>query len=272
MRTRTRRSNRKKRGAGLLAAGAIALLLTPGRHAQQPVTGGEDLIAHVRALKSLGGRVHLEWLYLEDNLDGRPEQRELVRGGRPLEFTEGRLYHGRGGLDDVLLSEWIPGESYLTRAPHVWAVGPFRKSIRGPAIFMIDAPEFNRLRDSGQAVLEAEVDRNAGIMDPYPKIKAGFPLDIVIEIWIDQDTAERYQRLLERGGAGLSPAESALKNRLRRLREAGRLKLIPGLRHGRLDDTTFYPAAYETVGAYFTGRRLTERMPRFRLRDPDRDR
>jgi hypothetical protein len=65
--------------------------------AQQPVTGGEEGIIHVRKLKQIKGRVHLEWLYLEDNIDNLPAQKELIRSGEPVEFTSGYLYHGRDG-------------------------------------------------------------------------------------------------------------------------------------------------------------------------------
>jgi len=233
---------------------------------QEPVTGGEQLIRRVRALREAGGGAHPEWLYLEDRVDQRPDQKRLVRGGQPLEFSDGYLYHGREGLDDILISGWIPGICYLTRAPHVWAIGPFHESSTGPAIFQIDSESFNRGRDAGQAALEAEIAQDAGVMDPYPKFISGFPLEQATEIWIDEDTAERYDRLLAVSGAEGSPREEALRRAVRRLREKQRFRVLPGLRHTTLSEADFFPSAYEAVGAYFTGRGLEARIPGFRRR------
>ncbi len=246
---------------------ALILIISQASFSQQPVTGGEDLIPYVRALKLLGNQVHLEWLYLEDNLDRLPEQIDLVKSGRPLEFTEGYLYHGRANLDDILLSGWIPGTSYFTRAPHVWAIGSFRREYSAPAIFMLQSGQFNRLRNNGEAALEAEIDKNSGIMDPYPKIKNGFALEIVKEIWIDEDTFERYKRLLQADGKNLSPRNAALKKSILLLRETDRLKTIPGLHHASLMKSSFYPIAYEKTGKFFIQRALHTKMPRFRVKN-----
>lgn len=243
-----------------------AAFLAPAAAAQEPVTGGEDLILRVRALKNLGERVHLEWLYLEDAVDQRPDQKRLVRSGGPLEFTAGALYHGRAGLDDILLSGWIAGAGYLTRAPHVWAIGSFHKSSSGPAVFKIEAEAFNRLRDTGQAALEAEIAPEAGIMDPYPRITAGFSLDLAVEIWIDEDTAARYDRLVEKKETDLSLRDNTLRKAVLRLRGENRLYVLPGLRHTQLGEQDYYPAAFEAVGAFFMRRKLQQQIPGFRLR------
>lgn len=250
----------------ILALAAGFLILSSRLSAQVPVTGGEDLIGHVRRLKSLGSKVHLEWLYLEDSLDRLPEQQALVRSDRPLEFTEGFLYHGRDGLDDALLKGSVQGTSYFTRAPHVWAIGPFHEGSRSPAIFIIQALDFNLWRDSGKAALEAEIDKTAGIMDPYPKVLSEIPLSSVAEIWTDEDTGERYGRLLETPGSELSSEELRLKEALRRWSEKGKFVVLRGLRHRRLDLLDFFPAAYEIVGGYFMERGLVDRMPKFRIR------
>jgi len=234
--------------------------------AQQKVTGGEQGIDHVRRLKLSKVKVHLEWLYLEDRIDQLPDQQELIRSGRALEFTAGYLYHGRDGLDDILVSGVIPGESYFTRAPHVWAVGAFHIKSQSPAIFVIDALDFNRLRDAGRATLEAEVDREFGIMDPYPCIDQGFALDLVKQIWIDQDTAARYKALLEQPDQALSQDSKNLKHRLIKMRAAGQLLIIPGLHHTQLSQDAFFPSAYERTGAYFVKNKLTAKIPAFRIR------
>lgn len=236
------------------------------RSAQEPVATSVDLLPQIRKLKTLGGRVHLEWLYIEDRVDARPDQKELVRSGRPLEFAEGLLYHGRDGLDEALLAGRADGVSYLTRVPHVWAVGPFHDQSRSPAIFVISARSFNRLRDEGKAVLEAEIDKGSGIMDPYPMIPGGIPLDVVLEIWIDQDTAERYKGLLARPAEGLSERDRALRTAVSEWQAAKKLIAIPGLGHAAFSAEDFYPAAFEAVGAYFVGHGLPDRIPVFRPR------
>jgi len=250
----------------------LALLLSLGcaglaaRGSQEPVTTSVDLLDQVRRLKAMGGRVHLEWLYLENRVDARPDQKDLVRSGRPLEFGDGLLYHGRDGLDEALKFGRVTGPSYLTRAPHVWAVGPFHDGSRSPAIFVISALDFDRLLEERKAVLEAEVDREAGIMDPYPRILDGFPLDMVREIWIDRDTADRYEKLCARPRSDLSGEEGSLASAVAAWRTSGKLIVIPGLRHTGLSTDVFYPAAYEAVGAHFVGGKLVERIPAFRPR------
>ena len=196
----------------------------------------------------------------------RPDQKALVSSGRGLEFGEGLLYHGRDGLDEALLTGRADGPSYLTRAPHVWAVGPFHNLSRSPAIFVIEAVDFNRLRDEGEAVLEAEIDRESGIMDPYPKIAKGIPLDMVREIWIDRETADRYERLCARPADELAGPDKALRDAVAEWRTGGRLIVIPGLAHAALPAEDFYPAAFEAVGAYFVANGLADRMPAFRPR------
>lgn len=233
--------------------------------AQEKVTGGEEGIGLVRRLKMSAVRVHLEWLYLEDQIDQRPAQKKLVRSGRPLEFTAGYLYHGRDGLDEILASGSIPGESYFTRAPHVWAVGAFHKNSHSPAILVVDALDFNRLRNSGRATLEAEVDREHGIMDPYPRIDQGFDLEMVKQIWIDQDTAARFEALIERPDPTLSLNDKNLKYKLIKIREAGLLQVIPGLHHTQLTLETFFPEAYERTGAYFIQKKLAAKIPGFQI-------
>jgi len=236
------------------------------RSAQEPVTTGVDLLPQVRKLKTLGDRVHLEWLYIEERADGRPDQKDLVRSGRALEFGDGLLYHGRDGLDEALLAGRADGPSYLTRVPHVWAVGPFHDRSRSPAIFVISALGFNRLRDEGKAVLEAEIDKEYGVMDPYPKIPGGIPLGMVREIWIAQDTAERYEGLLARPEEGLTEKERSLRTAVSEWRAEKKLIVIPGLRHTALSAGDFYPAAFEAVGAYFVGNGFPDRIPLFRPR------
>jgi hypothetical protein len=248
----------------LLFAWGLAYTAAPA--AQEPVTTSVGLLDEVRRLKAMAGRVHLEWLYLEDAMDRQPAQTALAKSGREVEFGEGLLYHGRDGLDEALRAGCAEGPSYLTRVPHVWAVGPFNRLSRSPAILVIEAGDFNRLRDEGQAVLEAEIDRESGIMDPYPKITKGIPLDIVREIWIDQDTADRYDRLCGRPVADLAGPDRALRDAVAGWRAAGKLIIIPGLSHSAPPTGDFYPAAFEAVGAYFVGNRLTDRIPVFRPR------
>jgi hypothetical protein len=245
---------------------ACGLMRAAAPAAQEPVTTSVDLLDEVRRLKTMAGRIHLEWLYLEGAIDGQPVQTALVKSGREVEFGEGLLYHGRDGLDEALRAGRVEGPSYLTRVPHVWAIGPFHCLSRSPAIFVIEAGDFDRLRDEGKAVLEAEIDRESGIMDPYPKITKGIPLDMVREIWIDQDTADRYDRLCGRPVAELAAPDRALRDAVAGWRAAGKLVVIPGLAHAALSTGDFYPAAFEAVGAYFVGNRLTDRIPVFRPR------
>ena len=236
--------------------------------AQEPVTTRVDLLDQVRRLKTLGGRVHLEWLYLEDRVDTRPDQTALVRSGQPVEFGAGWLYHGRDGLDEALASGRADGPSYLTRAPHVWAVGHFHALSKSPAILVVPAEGFNRLRNEGRAVLEAEIDHASGIMDPYPKILEGIPMDLVREIWIDGETADRYERLTARPPDGLSEGEARLKAALAVFRSRGKFVVIPGLAHTEPPTGDFYPKAYEAVGAHFVGAGLAAAIPAFRPRRP----
>jgi len=247
----------------------LLLLISPTQslEAQQPAKGGGNLVPFVHKIKEQKLSVHLEWLYLEDRFDWLQQQREIVRSRKPLEFTSGYLYHGRDGLDEILLSNRIAGESYFTRAPHVWAIEPFIKTSKSPAIFRIDAIEFNRLRNEGKAVLEAEIDYDYGIMDPYPKVKDGFPLQIVSQIWIDQDTWERYERLIAPPDFKLSEQKRRLKLVVKAWRNSKKLIVFSQLRHKQLDKNSFYPVAFEIIGAYVVHEKLYNDMPQFKIRE-----
>jgi hypothetical protein len=145
-------------------------------------------------------------------------------------------------------------------------VGYFHEDAVFPAILMISAEDFNKLRNEGKAVLEAEVDYRAGILDPYPKVKQEFPLGMVREIWIDKDTENRLRSLILTLDESLSPRDLELKKALIKRRKEISFNVIEELRHTQLSRTNFYPAAYEGVGAYFISRRLERHIPGFCIR------
>jgi len=237
--------------------------------AQAPVTGGTGAnLAVDKALHS--GLIQPPTrLYPDIKYDLSEQQQKIYSSGKPLEFTRGFLYHGRDGLDEVLLIGKIPGESYLTRVPQVWAIRPFVKSSTSPAIFVINALSFNRLMHKGYAVLEGEYDEvTSGIktFDPYPKITDNFSLKIVLAIWTDEDTWERYIKILNQPGSELDEKSKCLKPIIKDLIAQKKLSAFPGLHHTQIEDVPFQVKTFEIVEAHFMRKKLDEHIPQFRIR------
>jgi len=101
--------------------------------------------------------------------------------------------------------------------------------------------------------------------DCYPEISDGLALENVFEIWIDEDDLERYERMQIEAK---SDQEKALAAKYEELKEAGRIKVITGLRHSTLsmaDDLSFQKVI-DAVGRYMLQRNLFKQIPPFRKR------
>ncbi len=145
---------------------------------------------------SLLRRHHPEYL-----LDHSPKQQEIFKNGGPYEFQKGYLYHGRGNLGEVLLQDSLPKQSFVTRVPQVWALQPFVDLETDPAIFMIDALDFNRWQNHRKATLllnpKDESGRSMYTAEPYPVINESFPLNSVLQILVTKETYDKYQKLVK---------------------------------------------------------------------------
>ena len=194
----------------------------------------------------------------ENDLDFIPQQMDLVRNGKPLEFSPGLLYHGRDKLDDAVLNNNILGKISLSRVAHQWAVVNFNDKSQSPAIFVISTVVFNKFIDEGKAISGMDGGRKMGFLDPYPEITAPFSLDNVEEIWIDMDTYERYKSIIQNPTTEL---EKILKPKIEHLFIAGKFKVIPYLRHTMLNSDTWFKSAFTNVGRYMIGRGLFAKIP-----------
>lgn len=206
-------------------------------------------------------------LHPETLLDFLPEQRRLVLNGQPLEFGPGLLYHGRDGLDEILLTGTILGNKPLTRVAHEWAIGQFRKSSESPVIIVISTQLFNTLLAQNKASLKLDAGED-GIADPYPTIHTDLNVDDVEELWIDLDLLKRYI-VMERDAKTTQERDRARKigEAFNKLRMAKKLKIIPHLRHAEVDGQEAHKQEFECVGAYLLKRGLFEKMPLFKKRE-----
>ncbi len=151
------------------------------------------------------------------------EQEKVLESGKPLQFSEGGLiYHERDGLDEAILNGYLTGDIKLTRLAHAWATSSFNKESSSPAIFVVKSGIFNRLLQEGRAALIVKG------MDPYPTINSPFSIENVEEIWISEDTYDRYRAIVDMPKTDI---EKRLKQRLQALLESGKLKVILNLRH-----------------------------------------
>ncbi len=200
----------------------------------------------------------------ESKLDRTDEQVELLKTGRPIEFGKGLLYHERDGLDDVILAGFTFGNMPLTRVGHQWATSYFNKSAKSPAIFVINTEVFNQRLRKGEASLKTAGWRFYGRVDPYPTIHTPVSLDEISEIWVSEDTFERYKKIIENPKDDI---EKALKPNLERLINIGKLKAIPGLKHLQLDkEYKSFEIRKTKVGKLMVDRNLFACIPKFVLK------
>lgn len=205
----------------------------------------------------------------ESHLDRAKDQHQLFLSGKPIEFTDGGLlYDGRDGLDEAIMRGYVPSrEIRLTRSPHVWAAGEFISSSKSPAIYVISSSRFNKFLHDGQATLSIKHDKTNQFFQPFPTIFASLMPDDILEIWTDEETYRRYERIIK------SPSttdEEALKPKLEELLKSGKLLMIPGLFHSRLDKNLCIDECFLRIGGYMQERGLLDHesghIPKFRLR------
>ncbi|MDD5136755.1 MAG: GNAT family N-acetyltransferase, partial [Candidatus Omnitrophica bacterium] len=243
------------------------------------------------------GLLDSELLRPEINWDRYSLQKEVVKrglsSGRRFEFADGSLYHGTPDLDSILLADKARGEFFFTRTPHEWAIGPFTKTSKNPAIFVLKTDYFNSLVKSGDAELKYFVYTNHEEnpyspqsdtrLDPYPKARS-FSIDGVEEIWVSEEVFERYQRIASAADRSELPSEDqplmAVQKKLRKLLATGKIKMVPGLRHTdrpcgtKAERINSFAAANRAVGKYMKDRGLFAHIPFFRIegeKDPFRD-
>ncbi|MBF0215919.1 MAG: alpha/beta hydrolase [Candidatus Omnitrophica bacterium] len=165
-------------------------------------------------------------------------QWDILKGSIPFELSPGYLYHGRSeGLDNALLSGALgtPEDSRVefTRVGHLWANPYFiGNESNDPAIFVLRTEKFNELLGQGKAKAEIHAqDSPNSAQHPhiYLDARGPFSLDEFSEIWVSQDTFDRYTRIIT--SDTLTGNERLMKPAIERLIANGTLKAIPGLRH-----------------------------------------
>lgn len=142
-----------------------------------------------------------EKLHPEYKLDFSDQQQSIFAQQKPCEFAEGYIYHGRGNLGKILLQGFLPPNSYLTRVPQTWALQPFVHLESEPAIFVIDALDFNRMQNQGKAQLRLRTDPiGSGKYDsePYPSFTDKFPVNSVLKIITNEATYKKYKELVKK--------------------------------------------------------------------------
>jgi len=197
----------------------------------------------------------------ETILDMMSEQQQLIKSGKPLEFGPGLLYHGGDGLDEAILNNHIPGGFLSTRVGHEHGIGCFEEKSQSPAIFVFRTRVFNELLYKGQATMGIRTDRSKGVVDPYPDIRAPLSLNDVEEIWIDEDTEQRYSQIIQNPTTDI---ERTLRPKLISLFKSGKIKVIKDLKHTTLSDTYEDMERVNTaIGQYMMDRNLFDQMPKF---------
>ncbi|MCX5697776.1 MAG: hypothetical protein NTU54_07420, partial [Candidatus Omnitrophica bacterium] len=230
------------------------------------------------------GLVDLAFVRIENFWDLLERQQTVIKKGLQLgkrfEFTEGLLYHGGADLDNVLLENEARGELFLTRAGHEWAISFFTKRSKSPAIFVLDTKYFNSLQKSKHAELIGIVETLHGVtyLDPYPK-SSFFSLDEVEEIWVSEETFDRYKKIANAAKpSDLAPEDRplmAVQAKLRTLLENSKIKKIPGLRHSELSCDTkeeriiSYARVHGIAGKYMESRGLFQYIPFFKIEGED---
>ncbi len=168
----------------------------------------------------------------EDKLDNSREQQALFAKGEPFEFSEGYLYHGRGNLGQILSTNSLPKNSFVTRVPQTWALQPFVDQEADPAIFVLDALDFNRLQNDDKADLYLDVVRSEfgqHIAEPYPSLTEELPIDKCLQILIEERTYEKFQTLVrewEAQSPNLSPEQRITAERFKLLLDAGKVQFF----------------------------------------------
>lgn len=140
----------------------------------------------------LRGTAIIASLHPEHAVDSSPEQEAIRREGKPCEFTKGYIYHSRANLGEILKKGYLPKNSFLTRVPQTWALQPFVDLENEPAIFVIDALEFNRWQKRGKAALRLKPSGEI-----YPSFTSEFPLTLVKQIITNKATFEKYKNLID---------------------------------------------------------------------------
>lgn len=194
----------------------------------------------------------------ERAVDERPGQKELLKSGKPLEFDDGLLYHGRDGLDKVLLQEEVRGYSPLTRAPQKWAIHRFVRESKSPAVFVVKTSVFNSMLSRGLAHMSVDEEGN-----PYPEFLGPVKLEDIEEVWIDEVTDKRYEEMAQNPA---SPDDIIMADRFGTLLASGKVKVVPDLNHDNPDRNTTLHNAFMAIGRYFEARHLADRIPGVRER------
>ncbi len=172
-------------------------------------------------------------LHPEYALDFGRAQQLVFAKGEPFEFAQGYIYHGRANLSDVLLDTKLPKNSYVTRVPQTWALQPFVDLETDPAIYVIDAIDFNRAQNQGKANLKMDPggtdERGLHHYEPYPLFTEEFPISSVKQIITTKETYEKYKSLIEkhdRDPSKLSDRDKQLAQAVKPLIDNGKLVFI----------------------------------------------
>ncbi len=172
-------------------------------------------------------------LHPEYALDFGREQQSVFAKGEPFEFAQGYIYHGRANLSDVLLGTKLPKNSYVTRVPQTWALQPFVDLETDPAIYVIDAIDFNRAQNQGKANLKMDAggtdERGLHHYEPYPLFTEEFPISSVKQIITTKETYEKYKSLIEqyvKNPSKLNDRDKQLAQAVKPLIDNGKLVFI----------------------------------------------
>ncbi len=190
----------------------------------------------------------------ESALDHSPNQMKIVQSLSPLRFGPGILYHGRSGLDQAIRDGEIKGEIFFTRVGYRWATGAFDEESKDPAIFLMPTETFNRYMSQGKGILGIRGNRKEGFIDPYPEIRSAVPLSDFSEIWVAEDTYQRYRQMKD--------------EKVKALLDQGKIKAVPGLRATlppKGDPQRKEADPFDRVGMYVLERNLLKEIPAFEI-------
>ena len=200
---------------------------------------------------SMAAMMGLPVLDPESPLDFSPKQMQVFHSGKPLHFGSGVLYHGRNNLDDAILAGTFSGDFSLTRVGHQYTT-PYGEA-QSPTVVVVDTAVFNRYLSEGKATLKFVGE------DPYPTIDVSFPIEDARELWVSEETFERYQKIMAEMPS--TDSERAFRNNLEPLMKSEKIKAVPGLKLQGVKEDARHDVWYSAVGKYIIKRNLLKEIP-----------
>ena len=205
---------------------------------------------------------------VENYIEFSIQEQVVVNSQQPLKFEKGLLYSGIKNLDQVIESKKVEPGMQLTRVVHRYALWNFHMENESPAILVIKTDIFNSYLEREKAVLKLVGERKGDFpgVDPYPEFQADVPIEDIEEIWISEDTYERYEKIVGGEGDLSSVGDTDFNETFRHLLKTGKIKVIEGLRHSNIkNDVSSMNTAEKHIERYCLKRNFLKEFALFSI-------